>query len=191
MPWCWGPGKGEWKGEPHPSNALFLSPSLSFFLSIWLWLLLHGSPPRTPKAGLCLQEFTVCAEGEGPVAMETASLGAGRSGGDHGRSMHQCKAPRNPQTHPAPRSPSASQGLGVVARGGGPGGGLWHGKRQGWKRKEQGKKIYIIKNPESLQMARPGWAWWLKERLGVLGRGKQGQESSSAGCPERWEEDWK
>lgn len=78
--------------------------------------------------------------------METASLGAGRSGGDHGRSMHQCKAPRNPQTHPAPRSPSASRGLGVVARGGGPGGGLWHGKRQGVE-KDKEKKYMELKKP--------------------------------------------
>lgn len=75
--------------------------------------------------------------------METASLGAGRSGGDHGRSMHQCKAPRNPQTHPAPRSPSASRGLGVVTRGGGEQGEAYGmGKGTGWKRKGEGK-IYI------------------------------------------------
>lgn len=27
-------------------------------------------------------------------------------------------------------------------------------------------------------MARPGWAWWLLESLGVLGRGKQGRRAA-------------
>lgn len=115
MHWCWGPEKGEWKGEPHPSNALFFLPA---FLSFYLALAAPSRlPPSHPQAGLCLQEFTVCSGGAGPVAMETASLGAGRSGADHGRSMHQCKAPRDPPSHPAPRSPSAPQGLGVGGGG--------------------------------------------------------------------------
>lgn len=70
-------------------------------------------------------------------------------------------------------------------------------KALGGKEKGKEKYTYIAKKKKrkkkkSLQMAQPGWARQLQERLGVLGPWKEGPESSSAACKgEIGRGDWK
>lgn len=88
------------------------------------------------------------------------------------------KPPATPRPTPHLAAPRPAEGLGWWQGEGGQGEACGMGKGKGGKEKNKEKKIYIIKNPESLQMARPGWAWWLRECLGALGRGKQGQRAA-------------
>lgn len=174
MPWCWGPEKGEWKGEPHPSNALFL-PAFSFFL--FGFGCSFPAPPSHPQgwalpAGIYSLRWSSRASSHGDCFP-----GAARSA-QPGRSMG---AP------PDPPHPAGSRG----GRGGA--GGAGTGKAAGGKETGKGKKIYAYirrkKKKKSLQMARPGWA---RQASGGAGRGKRGPESSPADCKGgQWKYGWR
>lgn len=95
-----------------------------------------------------------------------------------------------------PDPPRTSQPLGQPrAWGGGKGRGA-RGRRTAWekarggKEKEKGKKYIIKKKPREFA---DGTTWLGLVAVGAprgAGQGETGPESSSAGCPERWEEDW-
>lgn len=137
MPWCWGPEKGEWKGEPHPSNALFLPAFLSFYLAL---VTPSRLPPSHPQgwalpAGIYSLRWRRRASSHGDCF--PGSREVRRRPWAINASMQSPPQPPDPPRTSQPLGQPRAWG-GDKGRGGA-GGGVWHGKRH-WVEKKRGRK---------------------------------------------------